>query len=119
MEPMSSDSPTVFERIVAREIPADVVFESDRLIAFRDVAPQAPVHLLVVPRTAEYANVAELAAGDPGLLAEMVEVAGRLAAEHADGDFRLVFNTGAGAGQTVFHVHAHVLAGGLAEGTLA
>ena len=112
---MPSDSPTIFERIVAREIPADIVFESDCLIAFRDIAPQAPVHILVVPKTAEYANVTELAAGDPGLLAEIVETAGQL----ADGDFRLVFNTGEGAGQTVFHVHAHVLAGGLAEGSLA
>ena len=112
---MSSDSPTIFERIVAREIPADIVFESDTVIAFRDIAPQAPVHILVVPKTSEYANVVELAAGDPALLAELVSVANGL----AEGDFRLVFNTGAGAGQTVFHVHAHLLAGSLEEGTLA
>lgn len=117
---MSTASPTVFERIVAREIPADIVFESDRLIAFRDIAPQAPVHVLVVPKTAEYANVAELAAGNPALLAELVAVA----ADIAGGDYRLVFNSGPEAGQTVFHVHAHVLAGfstdgGLEEGTLA
>lgn len=109
---------SIFSRIIAREIPADIVFESERLVAFRDIAPQAPVHLLVVPKTEEYANVGELAAGDPALLAEIVETAGTLAAEHADGDYRLVFNTGENAGQTVFHVHAHVLAGGLAEGTL-
>lgn len=109
---------SIFSRIIAREIPADIVFESDRLVAFRDIAPQAPVHLLVVPKTEEYANVGELAAADPALLAEIVETAGTLAAEHADGDYRLVFNTGENAGQTVFHVHAHVLAGGLAEGTL-
>ena len=94
------------------------MFESERLVAFRDIAPQAPVHLLVVPKTEEYANVAELADGDPALLAEIVSTAQILASEHADGEFRLVFNTGANAGQTVFHVHAHVLAGGLAEGTL-
>ncbi len=109
---------SIFSRIIDREIPADIVFESERLIAFRDLAPQAPVHLLVVPKTEEYANVSELAAGDPALLAEIVSTARELAAEHADGDFRLVFNTGANAGQTVFHVHAHVLAGGLAEGSL-
>lgn len=109
---------SIFSRIIAREIPADIVFESERLVAFRDIAPQAPVHILVVPKTEDYANVTELAAGDPGLLAEIVETAQILASEHADGDFRLVFNTGANAGQTVFHVHAHVLAGGLAEGTL-
>jgi histidine triad (HIT) family protein len=110
---------SIFNRIVAREIPADIVFESDTLIAFRDIAPQAPVHLLVVPKRDDFANVSELAAGDPGLLAEIVATANSLAHEYADGDFRLVFNSGAGAGQTVFHVHAHVLAGGLAEGSLA
>jgi histidine triad (HIT) family protein len=109
---------SIFSRIIDREIPADIVFESERLIAFRDIAPQAPVHLLVVPKTEDYANVTELAAGDPALLAEIVETARTLAAEHSDGDFRLVFNTGVNAGQTVFHVHAHVLAGGLAEGSL-
>ena len=57
--------PTVFERIVAREIPADVVHEDETVIAFRDIAPQAPVHLLIVPKTAAYRDVAELAAGDP------------------------------------------------------
>ena len=110
---------SIFSRIIAREIPADIVFESDAVIAFRDIAPQAPVHLLVVPKTEKYANVAELAAGDPALLAELVATAKELAARHSDGDYRLVFNTGAGAGQTVFHVHAHVLSGALQEGTLA
>ena len=109
---------SIFSRIISREIPADIVFESDRLVAFRDIAPQAPVHLLVVPKSEDYANVGELAAGDPALLAEIVDTAGKLAAEHADGDYRLVFNTGENAGQTVFHVHAHVLAGGLTEGSL-
>lgn len=116
---MTSEAPTIFSRIIAREIPADIVAETDRLIAFRDIAPQAPVHLLVVPKTEQYRNVSELAAGDPELLAQMVALARTLADEHADGDFRLVFNTGPGAGQTVFHVHAHVLSGGLEEGTLA
>jgi histidine triad (HIT) family protein len=113
----SSDS--IFTRIINREIPADIVFESDRVIAIRDIAPQAPVHLLVIPKSEEFRNVHELAAGDPALLAEVVAVATELAREHAEGDFRLVFNTGPGAGQTVFHVHAHVLAGGLGEGSLA
>lgn len=110
---------SVFSMIIDREIPADIVAETDRMIAFRDINPQAPVHLLVVPKNAAYENVAELAAGDPELLAELVALASELASEHADGDYRLVFNSGAGAGQTVFHVHAHVLAGELAEGTLA
>lgn len=116
---MTTAEPSVFERIIAREIPADIVHETDSVIAFRDIAPQAPVHLLVVPKTADYATVAELAAADPALLADLVATAQQLADEHADGDYRLVFNTGANAGQTVFHVHAHVLAGGLNEGTLA
>lgn len=114
-----SDERSIFSRIVSREIPADIVYENDRIIAFRDIAPQAPVHVLVVPKTEEYATVVELAAADAPLLAEVVAVADAIAREHADGDFRLVFNTGAGAGQTVFHVHAHVLAGGLTEGSLA
>lgn len=109
---------TIFGKIVAGEIPVEKLAETERVIAFPDIAPQAPVHILVIPKTTEYADVTELAAGDPGLLAEMVEVAKRLADEHADGDYRLIFNNGANAGQTVFHVHAHVLAGGLAEGSL-
>jgi histidine triad (HIT) family protein len=109
---------SIFSAIIAREIPADIVFESDSIIAFRDIAPRAPVHLLVVPKTETYANVVELAAADPVLLAEMVSVAQDLARVHADGEFRLIFNTGANAGQSVFHVHAHVLAGGLTEGSL-
>jgi len=116
---MPDESPSIFTRIVAREIPADIVFESERVIAFRDIAPQAPVHILVVPKTELYANVAELAAGDPALLAEVVATARQIAEEHSGGEYRLVFNTGESAGQTVFHVHAHVLGGNLAEGTLA
>lgn len=115
---MSADTPSLFERIVAREIPADIVFENERIIAFRDIAPKAPVHLLVVPKTGQHANVSELAAGDPALLAEIVATAQQLADEHAGGQYRLIFNTGENAGQTIFHVHAHLLAGDLTEGSL-
>ena len=101
--------PTIFERIAAREIPADIVYEDERVIAFPDIAPKAPVHLLVVPKTARFANVTELAGEDPDLLAHVVAVAQRLADERCGGQFRLIFNTGPAAGQTVFHVHAHVL----------
>lgn len=110
-----SIEPTVFERIVARELPADIVFENERLLAIRDIKPQAPVHLLVFPKAADYRDVGELSAADPHLLAEIVGTARTLAAQHANGQFRLVFNTGEDAGQTVFHVHAHVLAGGTEE----
>ena len=113
-----ADSPSIFSRIVAREIPADIVFESDSIIAFRDIAPKAPVHLLVVPKSQAFANVTELAAGAPALLAEVVATAQLLADEHADGQYRLIFNTGGNAGQTVFHVHAHVLGGHLTEGAI-
>lgn len=111
--------PTVFERIAAREIPARIVAETERVIAFEDIAPKAPIHVVVTPKAGDYRDVVELASADPGLLAELVEVARGVAEDHGDGDFRLVFNTGANAGQTVFHVHAHVLAGGLEEGSLA
>ncbi len=104
--------------IVDREIPADIVFENDRIIAFTDIAPKAPVHLLVVPKAPGYRNVAELAAGDPALLAEVVEVCQQLADERTGGHYRLVFNTGERSGQTVFHVHAHLLGGVLDEGSL-
>jgi histidine triad (HIT) family protein len=117
--------PSIFSRIVAREIPATIVYETDSIIAFQDIAPKAPVHLLVVPKTEEFANVVELAAGDPALLAEVVDVASKLSADPAlmkdypRDQFRLIFNTGEAVGQTVFHVHAHVMAGNLQEGSLA
>ena len=110
--------PSIFTRILQGEIPAEIIAETENAFAIRDVAPQAPVHLLVITKSQEYRNVVELAAGDSALLAEVVGLANSVAAEHADGDFRLVFNTGPGAGQTVPHVHGHVLAGGLAEKTV-
>lgn len=110
--------PSVFTRILQGEIPSEIIAETENAFAIRDIAPQAPVHLLVIPKSQDYRNVVELAAGDPDLLSELVGLANTLAAEHADGDFRLIFNTGPAAGQTVFHVHAHVLAGGLEEGRL-
>ncbi|GGA58548.1 histidine triad nucleotide-binding protein [Pseudoclavibacter endophyticus] len=116
---MSSDEPSIFTRIINREIPAEFLFESERVIGIRDINPQAPVHLLVIPKDPSYRNVVELAEGDAALLAELVAVAQQLADEHTDGQFRLVFNTGPAAGQTVFHVHAHVLGGSLTEGRLA
>ena len=120
---MSNPTPSIFSRIIAREIPADIVFESDEVIAFRDVAPKAPVHILIVPKTEAYRNVTELAAADPALLSTIAETAQLIADEHCGGEFRLVFNTGARAGQTVFHVHAHVLGSfateSFTEGSLA
>ena len=116
----TESEPSIFTRIVAREIPAEILFENDRIIAIRDINPQAPVHLLVIPKR-EYPTVVELAADDPALLAEVVAIGKQLATEHGNGEFRLVFNSGASTGQTVFHVHAHVLSApeGLQEGSLA
>ena len=100
----------LFCRVVAGGASADVVRETDRVVAFRDIDPQAPMHVLVVPR-AHHATVADLAAADGAALTELVTVAAAVAAGEGHTDYRLVFNTGAGAGQSVFHVHAHVLAG--------
>ncbi|MDN5685412.1 MAG: histidine triad nucleotide-binding protein [Brachybacterium sp.] len=111
------DPDCIFCKILAGEIPSDRVHEDDEVIAFKDLNPKAPVHVLVVPRE-HRRDVRELAE-EPELLAHVATVAGTIAADQAGGDFRLVFNTGAGAGQSVFHVHAHVLAGGtLAEGEM-
>jgi histidine triad (HIT) family protein len=110
--------PSIFTRILDGEIPSEIIAETENAFAIRDIAPKAPVHLLVIPKSEQYRNVVELAAGDPDLLAEIVGLANTVAAENSDGDFRLVFNTGSGAGQTIFHVHAHVLAGELDEKSL-
>lgn len=102
--------PSIFTRILNGEIPGELVARTERVFAIRDINPQAPLHVLVIPTTEEYRDVTELAAGDPGLMAEMVALAKQIATEHADGEYRLIFNNGAHAGQSVFHVHAHVLA---------
>ncbi len=110
-QPTSNAVPDcLFCKIVSGEIAAEIVHESDHAVAFRDINPQAPLHALVVPR-AHHANAADLAAGDPTALAGVVSAAAAVAAAEGYDDYRLVFNTGAGAGQTVFHAHLHVLAG--------
>ena len=103
-------SDCIFCKIVAGEIPGDVVHTTARTVAFRDLNPQASTHVLVVPRD-HYANGAELAAADPTTTAELLVAAKAVAAADGYDDYRMVFNTGAGAGQTVFHAHLHVLAG--------
>lgn len=101
--------PTIFTRILDGEIPGEIVDQTERVFALRDINPQAPMHFLVIPKTSEFRDVAALASGDPTLMAEMVELAGRVADAHANGEFRLIFNNGASVGQTVFHVHGHVI----------
>ncbi|HEY8482045.1 MAG TPA: histidine triad nucleotide-binding protein [Spirillospora sp.] len=102
----------LFCKIVSGDVPAKVVRESERTLAFRDINPQAPTHVLVIPRE-HYATVGDLAAADDALLGELMREAHQVAVDEgiADGGYRVVFNTGAQAGQTVFHVHAHVLGG--------
>ncbi|WP_444962964.1 histidine triad nucleotide-binding protein [Nocardiopsis sp. M1B1] len=102
----------LFCKIVKGEVPAEIVRESERAVAFRDINPQAPTHVLVIPRE-HYRDAAEAAAADTGLLDEIVRVAHEVAADEdvAEQGYRLVFNTGSGAGQTVFHLHGHLLGG--------
>jgi len=102
----------LFCAIVAGEIPATTVLETDRILAFRDINPQAPTHVLVIPKE-HYPDVSALAAADGGLLGEVITGVHRVAetegvSEHG---YRVVFNTGAHAGQTVPHVHGHLLGG--------
>jgi len=101
----------LFCAIVAGDIPADVVLDTDTVLAFRDITPQAPVHVLVIPKE-HHRDIAALTAADPALAAELMSAAARVAeAEGLADGFRVVLNTGADGGQTVFHVHAHVLGG--------
>ena len=100
----------LFCKIVAGEILGDIVHTTERTVAFRDLNAQAPTHVLIVPKD-HYANAAELAAGDPVASAELVTTAAAVATAEGYADYRLVFNTGAGAGQSVFHTHLHLLAG--------
>ncbi|GGM75404.1 histidine triad nucleotide-binding protein [Longimycelium tulufanense] len=109
---MSARADCLFCRIVAGEIPATIVHSNDVTVAFRDINPQAPTHVLVVPRE-HHANAAALAEESPELLVEVMR-AGAAVAERegiADSGYRLLFNTGPDAGQTVFHAHLHVIGG--------
>lgn len=102
---------TIFSKIIDREIPADIVYEDDLCIAFRDVNPQAPIHILVVPKK-RLALLADATEDDQVLLGKLLLRAKQIAADEGAGDaFRLVINNGSKAGQTVFHLHIHILAG--------
>ena len=103
--------PTVFQKIIDRQIPADIVFETDSVLAFRDANPQAPVHVLVIPKR-PVVNLAEATDGDAALLGECLRACDAVARQAGVGDaYRVVTNSGAGAGQSVFHLHFHVLGG--------
>lgn len=105
-------SECLFCRIIAGEIPGAFVHQDDRLVAIRDINPQAPMHVLIIPRR-HIATLNDLADEDDGLVGEMTRRAAAIAKEHghADRGYRTIFNCNAGAGQTVFHIHMHVLGG--------
>jgi histidine triad (HIT) family protein len=102
----------LFCKIIARQIPGSIVYEDDRLIAFNDINPQAPTHVLIVPKR-HIATLNDLQPGDDGIVGEMVRRAAAIAKERGldAGGFRAVFNTNRDAGQTVFHIHLHLLGG--------
>lgn len=102
----------LFCKIVAGEIPAKIVHQDEHLIAFQDINPQAPTHVLIVPRR-HVPTLNDLEPSDDQLVGEMIRRAAAIARErgHADQGYRTVFNCNAGAGQTVFHIHLHVLGG--------
>ena len=101
---------TIFGRIARGEAAAKIVYEDDRALAFHDVTPQAPTHILVIPRK-PIERLATAEEGDEPLLGHLMMVANRVAADAGLDDYRLVLNNGAGAGQSVFHLHLHVLGG--------
>ncbi len=107
----TADPECLFCKIVAGDVDADVVHESETTLAFRDLNPQAPTHVLVIPRS-HYPNAASLAAAEPETPAHLFDAAGTIAENEGLGEgYRLVFNTGAQAHQTVFHAHMHLLGG--------
>lgn len=111
MSAPTPDKDCIFCKIVAGEIPADIVHATELSLAFRDTNPQAPTHVLVIPKD-HYENAAELAHWAPASASDLIATAREIAdKEGLDGGYRLVFNTGAEAGQTVFHTHLHLLGG--------
>ena len=104
---------TIFSKIINKEIPADIVYESDSVLAFKDIKPQAPIHVLIIPKV-EIPKVSDVNGKEHAqLLGEMFDAANKIAAdlEISDDGFRLVFNCGANGGQDVYHLHMHLLGG--------
>jgi histidine triad (HIT) family protein len=108
---MSETTETIFSKIIRREIPADIVYEDDLALAFRDVHPQAPIHILVIPKKA-IAKLADAESGDHALMGHLLLTVKRVAelVGLTDG-YRVVINTGPDGGQTVYHLHLHILGG--------
>jgi len=102
---------TIFSKIIAREIPADIVYEDELCLAFRDINPQAPTHVLLIPKQ-ELARLSEAGPEAQALLGHLLLAAGKIARQFGiEEAFRVVVNNGAGAGQSVFHLHLHILGG--------
>lgn len=110
---MAEEDTTVFQRIISGELPSEKVFESETLIAIKDIAPVAPVHLLIIPKEC-YASLQSVPSQAASVMAEVVEVAQKLAKEEGvENNYRLVTNVGPDSGQTVFHLHFHLIGGRL------
>ena len=104
-------SKTLFEKIIDREIPADIIFEDELSIVIKDISPQAPTHLLIIPKKV-IPKLSDSTAEDQSILGHLMLVAGQIANQlDLDETFRLVVNNGAKAGQSVFHLHLHLLSG--------
>ncbi len=108
---MSETTETIFSKIIRREIPADIVYEDNLALAFKDVNPQAPVHILVIPKQ-PLVQLADAEAKDHALMGHLLLTAKRVAQQAGlDNGYRVVINTGADGGQTVYHLHLHILGG--------
>ncbi|XP_053313964.1 adenosine 5'-monophosphoramidase HINT2 [Spea bombifrons] len=107
----SSSTPTIFSRIIEKSLPADIIYEDDKCLAFRDVAPQAPVHFLVIPKT-PIPRISQVTAGDTELLGHLMLIASRMAQQEGLTDgYRIVINDGRQGAQSVYHLHLHVIGG--------
>ena len=102
---------TIFSKIIRREIPADIVYEDEHCLAFRDINPQAPTHILVIPKK-EIVKLSDASDGEQALMGHLMLAVGKIARQEGVEDaFRLVVNNGEGAGQSVLHLHLHIIAG--------
>jgi histidine triad (HIT) family protein len=111
-----SEATCIFCKIVSKDIPTEFVAETANTLAFWDISPLASVHLLVIPKQ-HHRDVVKLTQEAPGVLAELLETATDLAERYTNGSFKLQFNTGAEAGQTVFHAHAHIISDSTKDGS--
>ncbi len=108
---MKYDNENIFAKIIRGEIPSDIVYEDENVMAFRDISPQAPVHILIIPKTAEICMLGDCEEKDVQILGWMNLAAAKVAKQEGLKSFRTVMNSGAGAGQTVYHIHLHLLGG--------